>query len=112
MISGIVVTIDKGGRLHDSSGHYIGFERGFGLVLLDMLLSALLVEFASAIVQNLLVQNLEYILAITSGMFLIFMLWFCHSFSYNPKKQWRFLVFLVLLIALNILMVYYQNKGS
>lgn len=111
MISGIVVTIDKSGRVRNKDGKFIGFERAFPLVILDMIISAILVGFVSVIVQNLLIQNVEYILAITSGMFLVFMLWFCHSFSYKPKKHWKPLLFLAFLIALNIAIIY-LSKGS
>jgi cytochrome bd-type quinol oxidase subunit 2 len=111
MISGIVVTIDKAGRVRNSNGQFIGFGRAFALVFLDMLISAFLVEFASGFVQELLIHNVEYIVAITSGMFFIFMLWFCHSFSFKPKKHWKPLAFLVFLIALNIIAVYLHNRS-
>jgi hypothetical protein len=41
----------------------------------------------------------------------IFMLWFCHSFSFKAKKHWKPLAFLVFLIALNIIAVYLHNRS-
>jgi hypothetical protein len=106
MISGIVVTFDKSGRVRSTSGKFIGFGRAFSLVFLDMIISALLVEFASALVQDILIQNANYIVAITSGMFLLFMLWFCHSFSYKTKRHWKPILVLVLAIIINIVLAY------
>jgi hypothetical protein len=111
MISGIVVTFDKIGKVRATNGQFIGFGRAFALVFLDMIVSAFLVEFASTIVQDLLIQEAKYILAITSGMFLVFMLWFCHSFSYKPQRHWKPILLLVSLIALNIIAIYLYESS-
>ena len=109
MISGIVVTFDKGGRIHSKSGGFISFGRAFALVLIDIIISAALAAFASEIVQTMLIQNLNYIVAITSAMFLVFMLWFCHSFSYKTRNHWKPIVFLAALIIINIILVYLKT---
>jgi DMSO/TMAO reductase YedYZ heme-binding membrane subunit len=112
IVSGILVTADKKGRVRSTNGKFISFWRGFGFFVLDLIICSLLVTLASTAVQNILLQNIRYIMAITSGMFLVFLVWFCHSFSYNPKKHWLAFTILILIIIGNILIVYWQNGST
>lgn len=103
MISGIFVSMDKNGKIRNSNGQFISFERAFMSVCLDIVLCAFLATFASDIVLALLYQYVDFLPAISCTVFLAFLIWFCHSFSYSIKKRWKILAFLLAVIGLNLL---------
>ena len=106
MISGVVVTIDKNGRIRDSHNRFISFWRGFVFVILDLIVCSGLATFASGALRTFLFTNIMLIPAIVSGMFLAFLIWFCHSLSYKIEKHWKALAILSLIIIVNIVLVY------
>jgi len=106
MLSGITLTIDKKRKIRGSDGKYIGFWRQIGFLILDLVISSLLATFASASLREILWEYVAYLPAVVSGIFLIFILWFCDSFSYKAEKHWKAFAILGLIIVGNILYVY------
>jgi len=105
MMPWLIITFDKNGRIRDTDGRFVSFWRGL-IFVVGAVLSSLLVEFASSVLQSILYQNIQFLPAITSGMSLILIVWFYHSFSYKTTHHWKALAFLALVVFVNIMLVY------
>jgi hypothetical protein len=94
MLSGITLTVDKNGKIRGSDGKFIGFWRQIGFLIIDMVISALLVTFASSMLRNILWENREYMLAIVSGAFIIFIFGSVTHLAIKQKNIGKLLPFL------------------
>jgi len=76
------------------------------LLILGLLLSYLIAVFASGIFEIIFYQNILFVPAIVSEMLTVFIVWFCHSFSYKIQKHWKAILFFQLIAILNFYLLY------